>query len=91
MSEQAKSKLQDMMGSIIASLIVSIVGGGASMYIGYRLLEQRVMAVEHDQKTLADMVDRHKTEADAARERMSDRLAEIQRDVSFIRGTLEKR
>ena len=91
MGDEAKNKLQDMAGSIVATLVVSICGGGFGVYVGYRLLEQRVNTIQLQTNDLADKVERYKAEADLSRERMSERLSEIQRDVSYIRGTLEKR
>ncbi len=91
MGDVAKSKLQDMAGSVVATLVVSICGGGFGVYVGYRLLEQRVNTIQLQTNDLADKVERYKAEADLLRERMSERLSEIQRDVSYIRGTLEKR
>jgi hypothetical protein len=91
MGDEAKSRLQDMAGSIVATLVVSICGGGFGVYVGYRLLEQRVNTIQIQTNELADKVERYKTESDLSRERLAERLGEIQRDVSYIRGTLEKR
>jgi hypothetical protein len=55
------------------------------------LLEQRVNTIQLQTNELADKVERYKTESDLSRERLAERLGEIQRDVSYIRGTLEKR
>lgn len=91
MGTDAKARLQEIAASIVATLVVSIIGGGFGVYVGYRLLEQRVQSIQQQTDQLHDKVERYKVEADAARERMNDRLSEIQRDVSYIRGTLEKR
>lgn len=91
MGADAKSKMQEIAASVVATLVVSIIGGGFGVYVGYRLLEQKVVAIDKKHDELAATVERYKIEADAVRERMNDRLGEIQRDVSYIRGTLEKR
>lgn len=91
MGTDAKARLQEIAASIAATLVVSIIGGGFGVYVGYRLLEQRVQSIQQQTDQLHATVERYKVEADAARERMNDRLSEIQRDVSYIRGTLEKR
>lgn len=91
MGDEQRNKLQEIAASVAATLIVSVIGGGFGVYVGYRLLEQKVNAIDRKTDDLAATVERYKIEADAVRERVNDRLGEIQRDVSYIRGTLEKR
>jgi|LakMenE18May11ns_1017448.scaffolds.fasta_scaffold9007545_2 hypothetical protein len=90
MSEEQSEKAVRWV-SILWPVIMPIVGGAFGVYVAFKLLEQRVNTIQSQTSELADKVERYKAEADLSRERMSERLSEIQRDVSYIRGTLEKR
>jgi hypothetical protein len=72
-------------------LVVAVIVNALGLYVGYQLLQQRVGVIELEQGSLRAMIEKNKVETDATRERLNDRLSDIQRDVSFIRGTLEKR
>lgn len=90
MGTDAKNRLQEIAASVAATLLVSVIGGGFGVYVGYRLLEQRVHVINEKYEKLTATVEKYKAETDAARDRLNDRLEDIRRDVSYIRGTLER-
>ena len=91
MSDETSSRLKEVAASVAATLIVAVIVNALGLYVGYQLLQQRVGVIEAEQGTLRTMIEKNKLETDATRDRLNDRLTDIQRDVSFIRGTLEQR
>ena len=91
MSDETSSRLKEVAASVAATLIVAVIVNALGLYVGYQLLQQRVGVIEVEQGALRAMIEKNKLETDATRERLNDRLSDIQRDVSFIRGTLEQR
>lgn len=81
---------RESLPSIVAAFVVSIAGGGAGTYIGYRIIEYRVADLEKR----ADKIElRDKGQDDelaAYKSEVSGVLSEIKSDVSYIRGKLER-
>lgn len=86
MSDETKKQIADLWASVLASLIVSAIGGGLSMYVGYRLVESRV--AEHDRRIAeleragGALVDRINS--------VDSKVSDVKADVSYIRGSLER-
>lgn len=53
-------------GTVVASLLVSVVGGSCGTYIAFRLLEQRVEMAESAIKTMRESDIKELRDADAA-------------------------
>lgn len=87
MSTETKKRIADIWTGVVASLVVSVIGGGLSMYIGYRIVESRV--AEHERRI---------AELERAGGALVDRInavdakvSDVKADVSYIRGALEGR
>ncbi len=80
MTDTLRSKLPDLMVTVAAVLITAVVGGGTSMYISYRIFEYRLSQLEERME---------KSQVD--KERMFDMLAEMGRDVAYLRGVQERK
>jgi hypothetical protein len=70
--------------AVLGAFIVSTVGGAMGVYIGYRLLEQRMATVER-------LVEQHGIAIDSNRRESEIQLSKIAADVSYIRGKLENK
>ena len=70
--------------AVLGAFIVSTVGGAMGVYIGYRLLEQRMATVER-------LVEHHGAAIEANRRDSDTQLSKIAADVSYIRGKLENK
>lgn len=70
--------LAEAIPSIIASFVISVAGGGMGVYVGYRLVEQRVSRNEAD---IAKIIARQENDA--------GRLSRIEANTEYIRGRLE--
>jgi hypothetical protein len=79
MTERVRERMGEMWASVISSLVVSVIGGGVSMYVGYRLVESRVS--EHERR----IVELEQNSRD-----LSESIGDIRSDVSYIRGVIEK-
>jgi cell division protein FtsB len=79
MTERVRERMGEMWASVLSSLIVSVIGGGVSMYVGYRLVEARVS--EHERR----LVELEQNNRD-----LSESIGDIRSDVSYIRGVIEK-
>lgn len=81
---------RESLPSIVAAFVVSIAGGGAGTYIGYRIIEYRVADLEKR----ADSVDSYNLvqddRLDNYKAEIRTILTDIKSDVSFIRGKLER-
>lgn len=81
---------RESLPSIVAAFVVSIAGGGAGTYIGYRIIEYRVAdlekradSVDSYNRVQDDRLDNYKAEIRTI-------LTDIKSDVSYIRGKLER-
>jgi hypothetical protein len=79
-----------VIASVLAGLISAMLMNAVGFYVQMHLNNQRIETLEASIVAMKDMVERNKAETDANRDRFNDRLSDIQRDVSFIRGTLEQ-
>jgi hypothetical protein len=79
-----------VVASVLAGLISAMLMNAVGFYVQMHLNNQRIETLEASIVAMKDMVERNKAETDANRDRFNDRLSDIQRDVSFIRGTLEQ-
>lgn len=70
--------------AVLGAFVVSIAGGALGVYVGYRLLEQRMTSVEHT-------VESHGIAIEANRRDSETQLNKIASDVSYIRGKLENK
>lgn len=70
--------------AVLGAFIVSLVGGALGVYVGYRLLEQRMSAVE---SAVADS----QHSIDTLRRDYDDKLSKLLADVSYIRGKMENK
>ena len=77
-----KVDLQSTVPSIIAALVVSLVGGSASMFISWKLIEQRMHQMETRIAEHDSLIRENRRSAD-------DRLEKIANDVSYLRGRAE--
>lgn len=91
MSDEAKSKIQEIAWSVAAAILSALVLNGAGLYVQHRINQRDIETLQTSYNDLQGMVERNKAESDATRQRLTDQLYDIQRDVSYIRGTLEKR
>ena len=74
----ASRVLLDSLPAIIASLVISVSGGALGMYVGYRLIEYRVGAIEHRMDSY-----------DEQAARWADRLSRIESNTEYVRGRME--
>jgi mannitol-specific phosphotransferase system IIBC component len=88
--EERKTITREVVASVVAALIVAMTVNAVGFYVQMQLNNQRIDTLEQSIVAMKDMVERNKVETDANRDRFNDRLSDIQRDVSFIRGTLEQ-
>lgn len=88
--EERKTLTREVVTSVVAALIVAMSVNAVGFYVQMQLNNQRIETLEASIVAMKDMVERNKVETDANRDRFNDRLSDIQRDVSFIRGTLEQ-
>jgi len=70
--------LRTILGQVLATAIVSALGGGVGMWVGFQLISQRVAAIES--KNL---------EQDARMAKTEDLATRVASDVAYIRGRLE--
>jgi len=70
--------------AVLGAFIVSMTGGALGVYVGYRLLEQRMTSVE-----AAQLEQQHSI--DSLRRDYDDKLSKLVADVSYIRGKMENR
>jgi len=70
--------------TVLGAFVVSVAGGALGVYVGYRMLEQRMSSLERvvEQQGLA--IENNRLSSDA-------RLSAIAVDVSYIRGKLENK
>lgn len=78
MTDTARRVFVESLPAIVASLVISLLGGAFGVYVGYRLVEQRVTRNETD---IAKLVSR----ADSR----DERLSRIEANTEYIRGKLE--
>lgn len=64
--------------SVLPTLAISVVGGGLSMYVSFKLVAHRVTDLE-----------RRMQQAEAKADRQEEVQAQIARDVAYIRGRME--
>lgn len=72
--------MNDILIQIAVPLAVSVLGGGASMFVAFKIVEQRVSDIE---KRLDDH-DKTRIVADT-------RITQIAVDVSYMRGLMENK
>lgn len=77
-------------------LITSMIGGSFGTYVSFKLLEQRVASGEarqaEDRTAVTELTVRVEANRKALEDqnfRLAERLAEVGRDVSYIRGRIE--
>jgi hypothetical protein len=90
MPEDRKQITRDVMASVLAGIASAVLVNAVGFYVQMQLNAQRIDSLEKSIVAMREMVERNKVETDANRDRFNDRLSDIQRDVSFIRGTLEQ-
>lgn len=87
--EQARAFSREVLVSVVAALIVSLVGGSASMYVTYRVMEHRIATIEAKQARIEQDVSSNKDVAENAIRDLVGKLGDVRADVSWIRGKLE--
>ena len=88
--EERKTLTREVAASVVAALVVAMTVNAVGFYVQMQLNNHRINSLEESIVAMKEMVERNKAETDASRDRFNDRLSDIQRDVSFIRGTLEQ-
>lgn len=85
MSESESREIKvGMTIAILGAFIVSIAGGALGVYVGYRLLEQRMTSVERTVESQGIAIEANRRDSDT-------QLNKIASDVSYIRGKLENK
>lgn len=75
---QTKELIKDVAASVIAAFIVSVIGGGVSVYLTFNILVSRVERLESRTTAIED-----------ANRELTEKLGDIKADVSYIRGRME--
>ena len=81
---------RESLPSIISAFVVSIAGGGAGTYIGYRIIEYRVADLEKRVERAESYNQMQDNRLDMYKTEIGNVLSEIKADVSYIRGKLER-
>ena len=81
---------RESLPSIVAAFVVSIAGGGAGTYIGYRIIEYRVADLEKRVERAESYNQMQDNRLDMYKSEIGNVLSEIKADVSYIRGKLER-
>ena len=81
---------RESLPSIVAAFVVSIIGGGAGTYIGYRIIEYRVADLEKRAERADAYNQMQDNRLDMYKSEIGNVLSEIKADVSYIRGKLER-
>lgn len=81
---------RESLPSIVAAFVVSIAGGGAGTYIGYRIIEYRVADLEKRVERAESYNQMQDNRLDMYKTEIGNVLSEIKADVSYIRGKLER-
>lgn len=81
---------RESLPSIVAAFVVSIAGGGAGTYIGYRIIEYRVADLEKRAERADSYNQIQDNRLDMYKTEIGNVLSEIKADVSYIRGKLER-
>lgn len=77
---------REVMTSVIAAAITSVMGGSIGTYVAFRVLETRVQSMETAIERLAN----RNAEQDNQQALLQAQISGIAVDVSFIRGRLDK-
>lgn len=70
--------------AVLGAFVVSLMGGALGVYVGYRLLEQRMTSAE---ATISDL----SHDMAVIRRDYDDKLSRLLSDVSYIRGKMENK
>lgn len=82
--------------SVIASLLVSVVGGALGMYVGFRLLDYRISqhdrSIEDLQKTdasLRALIDKNRDDRMEQIRQVTEGTMTVRAEIAGLRGFLE--
>jgi pimeloyl-ACP methyl ester carboxylesterase len=75
--------------TLIATAVVSLVGGGMGTYIAFRLLEAKTESNTNAIAVLEAKVEANRDRTDAVLSNIQAQVADINAGVSFLRGKAE--
>lgn len=87
---------RNVMSVVASSLLASAVGGGVSMYVAFRVLEERLGAMDTKVRDQAAEIagirltfEAHRAATEARNETLRNDLARIAADTAYVRGVIE--